>query len=65
MLCLLRIFTDHGGENEEMAAFWDTAPCSLVEVDRRFRGAIDLMMELVRTSETPAYFKETTQLYIL
>jgi hypothetical protein len=23
----------------EMAAFWDIAPCSLVEVDRRFRSA--------------------------
>jgi hypothetical protein len=22
-----------------MAAFWDVAPCSLVEVDQRFRGA--------------------------
>jgi hypothetical protein len=22
-----------------MAAFWDTPPCSLVEADRRFRGA--------------------------
>jgi hypothetical protein len=22
-----------------MTAFWDIAPCSLVEVDRRFRGA--------------------------
>jgi hypothetical protein len=47
-----------------MTAFWDTAPCSLVEVDRRFRGAyslhyqgdewwvIALMMKAVRTSET-------------
>jgi hypothetical protein len=23
----------------KVAAFWDTAPCSLIEVDRRFRGA--------------------------
>jgi hypothetical protein len=23
----------------KMAAFWDTAPCSLVDVDRCFRGA--------------------------
>jgi hypothetical protein len=22
----------------KMTAFWDVAPCSLVEVDRRFRG---------------------------
>jgi hypothetical protein len=30
-----------------MAAFWYTAPCSLVEVERRFSGAI--------------YFHETTR----
>jgi hypothetical protein len=23
----------------KMTAFWDTAPCSLVEIDRYFRGA--------------------------
>jgi hypothetical protein len=23
----------------KMTTFWDIAPCSLVEVDRRFRGA--------------------------
>jgi hypothetical protein len=23
----------------KMAVFWDVAPCSLVEIDRRFRGA--------------------------
>jgi hypothetical protein len=23
----------------KMTAFWDIAPCSLIEVDRRFRGA--------------------------
>jgi hypothetical protein len=25
--------------NMKMTAFWDIVPCSLVEVDRRFRGA--------------------------
>jgi hypothetical protein len=36
-----------------MTAFWDMAPCSLVEVARRFRGAfIALMIETVRTFET-------------
>jgi hypothetical protein len=25
-----------------MAVFWDVAPCSLVEIDRRFRGAYRL-----------------------
>jgi hypothetical protein len=28
----------------------DVAPCSLIEIDRRFRGG--LMVESVRTSET-------------
>jgi hypothetical protein len=39
----------------KMAVFWDVAQCSLVEIDRRFRGltafvirAIALMMEAVR-----------------
>jgi hypothetical protein len=43
-----------------MTAFWDVAPCSLVEVVRRFWGAcclsiireITLIKEAVRTSET-------------
>jgi hypothetical protein len=59
----------HGGEYEQ----WNVAPCSLVEVDRRFIGAyclhhqdIALMMEAVCTSETSVYFSEThTALYIL
>jgi hypothetical protein len=42
----------------KMIAFWDIASFSLVEVDRRFRGA--LMMEAVRTSETSVYFNQTT-----
>jgi hypothetical protein len=25
--------------NMKMIAFWDIAPCSVVEVDRRFKGA--------------------------
>jgi hypothetical protein len=36
--------------NMKMAVFWDVAPCSLIEVYRRFRGA--LMMEAESTSET-------------
>jgi hypothetical protein len=43
-------------------AFWNIAPCSLVEADRRFRGAIALM-EAVRTSETCVYFNNTTRRY--
>jgi hypothetical protein len=36
----------------KMTAFWDVAPCTLVEVD--------LMMEAVSTCETSVYFYETT-----
>jgi hypothetical protein len=43
-------------------AVWDTAPCSLVEADRRFRGAYWLHHDpddAVRTSVTAFYFYET------
>jgi hypothetical protein len=54
----------------------DKAPCSLVEVYRRFRGAYclnhqanksltALMMDAVITSETSVYFNETTRRYII
>jgi hypothetical protein len=39
----------------KMAVFWDVAPCNLVEVYRRFRGAFIIrvtMMETASTSET-------------
>jgi hypothetical protein len=38
----------------KMTAFWDTAPCSLIEVDQP-----TLMMEAVSTSETVVNFKTT------
>jgi hypothetical protein len=51
-----------------MTVFWDVAPCSLVEIDRRFRGvtasitkAIALMMEAASTSETSVNFYQTTR----
>jgi hypothetical protein len=52
--------------------FWDVAPCSHVEVDRRLRGVygldnqgfIALMIEAVRTSETSVHFNVTTWRYI-
>jgi hypothetical protein len=53
----------------KMAAFCDIAPCSLVEVDRRFRGAYchhqygALMMEAVNTFETSANFYHKTEQY--
>jgi hypothetical protein len=41
----------------KMAVFWDVAPCSVVEIDRRFRrGLIALMMKAVSTSETSVNF---------
>jgi hypothetical protein len=46
----------------------DVAPCSVVEVGRRFRGAnfvVALMMEAVRTSEMSVCFNEITRLYSL
>jgi hypothetical protein len=46
----------------KMSAFWENAPCCLLEVDRRFRDTRTsaLMVDAVRTSETSVYFKETT-----
>jgi hypothetical protein len=50
-----------------MAVFWVVAPCRLVEVYRRFRGALclryqtALIMKAVSTSETSANFYHTTR----
>jgi hypothetical protein len=46
--------------SSKTTAFWDLAPCSLVELDRRFRGVhyfrhqgdVTLSMDAVRISET-------------
>jgi hypothetical protein len=50
-----------------MAVLWDVAPCSLVEINRRFRGAYYLtchcdvaLIEAVSVSETSVSFFETT-----
>jgi hypothetical protein len=51
------------------AAFWDNAPCSVMEVGRRFRGAYCLhhqgdewlTMEAASTSETSVNFYQTTR----
>jgi hypothetical protein len=50
----------------KMAVFWDVAPCSLVDIDRRFRCAYclhhqALMTETVSTSETSANIYQTTR----
>jgi hypothetical protein len=48
----------------KIAAFWVIAPWSIVEVDRRFRGAfiktITMMTNAVLASETSVYLNETT-----
>jgi hypothetical protein len=44
----------------KMTIFWDVAPCSVVETDRRFRGAIAFVMEIVSISETSLNFYQTT-----
>jgi hypothetical protein len=55
--------------SEKIVAFWDIASCSLVEVDRRFTGVYCFQHynpdEAIRTSETSAYFNQTTPRYIL
>jgi hypothetical protein len=51
----------------KITPFWDIAPCCLVEVGRRFRGAycsIRVMVAAVRTFKTSVYFNETTRHYI-
>jgi hypothetical protein len=48
-----------------MTVFWDAAPCSLVEIYRRFVFTASiifaLMMETVSTSETSVNFYQTTR----
>jgi hypothetical protein len=66
--CLLRseVLT---ATSMKMAVFWDVAPCSLVDTDRRFRGAyclhhqglITLMMDAVSSSETLVNIYQTTR----
>jgi hypothetical protein len=57
----------------KITGFWDTAPCSLVETDRRFSevrtasittAMKSLMMGPIRTSETSVYYNETTRPHI-
>jgi hypothetical protein len=48
----------------KMTAFWDVAPCSILELDRRFRCAYCLYHQGDRresTSDTSANFYETTR----
>jgi hypothetical protein len=53
----------------KFTVFWDVAPCSHVEADRRFRDAYCLHDDhrpddAVRTSETSVNFNLTTRRYI-
>jgi hypothetical protein len=69
------IYHGHASLNDKqytgMAVFWVIAPCSLVEVYQRFRGACCLhhqgdewmMMEAARTSETLVNVYQTTRCY--
>jgi hypothetical protein len=50
----------------KIIVFWDVAPCSLLETDRRFRGSCCLdhqgaMMEAVNTYETSVSFYQTSR----
>jgi hypothetical protein len=50
----------------QMTFFWNVAPSSLTEIDRRFRGAyflhqvIAMMLAVVNASETSTSFCDTT-----
>jgi hypothetical protein len=46
-----------------MAVFWDVAPCSLVEIDRRFRGAFCLHHQAYDPDDagTPVNTYQTTR----
>jgi hypothetical protein len=46
---LSKISGSCGGKYED-GCLLGVAPCSLIEIDRLFRGAIDLMMEAVSTA---------------
>jgi hypothetical protein len=56
--------------NVPMAAFWDILPCSVIEVERRFRDAYCVQHEgvdggsRVLISETSVYLCDTTRRYI-
>jgi hypothetical protein len=45
----------------KMTVFWKVAPCSLVDVYRRFRCAYSLLVKGVSTSETSVNFYQTTR----
>jgi hypothetical protein len=50
---------------KKMTVFWDVAPCNVVEIGRRFRGAYCFhhhgLLMAISTSETSVNFYETTR----
>jgi hypothetical protein len=51
----------------KMAVFWDAAPHSLVDTDRRFRGAVSIIRMFTLTmcsSETSVNIYKTTRCYM-
>jgi hypothetical protein len=42
----------------KMAVFWDVMPCSLVEIDRRFRGAFCLHHQGATSQKTAIFGRE-------
>lgn len=43
-----------------LAVIWDVAPCSAIEVGRRFSEVNFMVMDAVRSSQTSANFYQTT-----
>jgi hypothetical protein len=33
----------------KLAVFWDVAPCNLVEIDRRFKGAASIIIAMIQS----------------
>jgi hypothetical protein len=60
-------FEVHTATRMKMTVFWDVAQCSLIDIDRRFRGAYclthgalnTLLMEAVSFSETSVSIHQT------
>jgi hypothetical protein len=59
---LIRNIFNEVHENIKMTICWDVSPCSLVEIDRRFRGPYCLHhQEVVSSFEMSVNFYETTR----
>jgi hypothetical protein len=47
-----------GMTDTEHSLFWDVAPCSLVDIDRRFRGAYSSIINAMVSAWGPATLTE-------